>query len=560
MTDTDSETKTTEEPGGFTRRAALKVSGLALGGLALGTLGELVPDSVQADSQCRADPADCCLPGPRASFADKAKAQRYSYFDSLPPFYPFRAATAVNTGQGSGIVPLGATEMRITFLGSSLPPRTLGQRMMSIFVEVGWDSTRGQPLDQFVFDCGSGVAANYGAMNIGPGRMDKIFLTHLHADHMSDLVHIYCFGPPADRKSPLWVWGPGRSGVLNPDYPDKSGTQYYEDGTNDFCQHLRELCRWHSESMSFETTAYATYKAPTNWILPQPVQPVGGEPTNDGYSIIPMELDLDQWQNGNQVAYSNPDTGVTISFFPVIHTRKGSIGYKLEWGGLTMIFSGDTKPEQNCLNQAINRPPDDPNAPGRGVDVFIHEMVPAPQIWAMKSNNLPSLPDENSPGVKSMVTVQNSSHTPQGAFGYLLSQISPRPRLTVATHFPVADDTVESALASVKAHCKVYRGNQRPAGAADAARLTWSFDRMVITVSKDRILEQKGVADQFGYSANYQAPPGTGLDGSGFLTPKYWCTDPATGTPVGDPYAQIDTSTEINPCGTDGCHYAVDGY
>ena len=50
--------------------------------------------------------------------------------------------------------------MRITFLGSSDPPRTLAQRMMSIFVEVGWDSTRGQPLDQFVFDCGSGVCAN----------------------------------------------------------------------------------------------------------------------------------------------------------------------------------------------------------------------------------------------------------------------------------------------------------------------------------------------------------------------------------------------------------------
>ncbi len=48
--------------------------------------------------------------------------------------------------------------------------------------------------------------------------------------------------------------------------------------------------------------------------------------------------------------------------------------------------------------------------------------------------------------------VQNSSHTPQGAFGYLLSQIDPRPQLTVATHFPVADDMVECAKNSIEAH------------------------------------------------------------------------------------------------------------
>ncbi len=40
--------------------------------------------------------------------------------------------------------------------------------------------------------------------------------------------------------------------------------------------------------------------------------------------------------------------------------------------------------------------------------------------------------------------------TSPGAFGYILSQIQPKPRLTVATHFPVADDTVTSAFESVK--------------------------------------------------------------------------------------------------------------
>lgn len=78
--------------------------------------------------------------------------------------------------------------------------------MRSIFVEVGWDKEKQMPLDHFVFDCGSGVCANYNAMDVGYGRMNKIFITHLHGDHMSDLNHIYCFGPSGDRKSPQFAF------------------------------------------------------------------------------------------------------------------------------------------------------------------------------------------------------------------------------------------------------------------------------------------------------------------------------------------------------------------
>ncbi len=46
---------------------------------------------------------------------------------------------------------------------------------------------------------------------------------------MSDLTVIYCFGPTADRKSPLFVWVPGRSGIES---PPGSGI-YYEDGTRE---------------------------------------------------------------------------------------------------------------------------------------------------------------------------------------------------------------------------------------------------------------------------------------------------------------------------------------
>ncbi|NCB04613.1 MAG: MBL fold metallo-hydrolase, partial [Clostridia bacterium] len=70
--------------------------------------------------------------------------------------------------------------MRITFMGTSVIPRK-GQASNSVFVETGNG-------DSFIFDMGSGVSTNYVAMGIPYSRMDKVFLTHLHADHMSDLT------------------------------------------------------------------------------------------------------------------------------------------------------------------------------------------------------------------------------------------------------------------------------------------------------------------------------------------------------------------------------------
>jgi ribonuclease Z len=168
----------------------------------------------------------------------------------------------------------------------------------------------------------------------------------------------------------------------------------------------------------------------------------------------------------------------------------------------------------------------------------------------------PSPPATPQPAIDNATMVQNSSHTPQGAFGYLLSQLNPRPRLTVAHHFPTQDDTVESAMKSLQAHCPVYQG-ENPRPPRGAARVTWAFDRLVITVSKDRIIEQQGVVDPFGFIPTYQPPPGTDIYGNGFKPPKYHNAQNR-----GDPYAQINTVTAICPCDptTNACNYRSDGY
>ena len=456
------------------------------------------------------------------------------YYKDLPLFDP--------------LTPLSNDEMRITFMGSMIPlPVRKAQAEMSVFVEVGWSNDPsdvvygGRAVDQFVFDMGAGVSANFAAAKVGYRRMDKVFINHLHGDHMSDLVHTYCFGPSADRRSPLYVWGSGQTGLESP-----AGSEtYYDDGTSNFCAHLREALRWHSESFSFQNTAYSNYVPPTkeSWGLPHDPVPVGNDATNDAYALVPIELD---WTKVGGLAYSNAATGVKITHFPVIHARRGSMGYKVDWQtpdgtNLSMIYTSDTKPETNCIEQAKNG--------GRGVDVFIHEMVVPPSVWAYKNMGLAAAPTTNDANyaeyqatVQGLTYVQNSSHTPQGAFGYILSQLisnNVQPRLTVATHFPVADDTVGSAFDSVKAHCPdVVMGRD----------IVWSFDLMVLRVFPDRIEQCRADVSDYAFTPPVQMP-------AGLIPPKY-----NDGAGNGDPYYQIDTNAAIPAVEGGVTNYRVDGY
>jgi ribonuclease Z len=497
-------------PRRLTRRDLLKNSGAAIGGFAVaGVL--LEPSEARAALACEGN----CYPP-----ADEAERQRYSYFQKQLPglkYYQDRGGFL-----SASYPPLEPDEMRVTFMGSTIPPTRRAQQMMSIFVEVGWDPVRKRAKDQFVFDCGAGVVANYGAMDVGFGRMDKIFLTHLHGDHLSDVTHVYCFGPASDRLSPLYIWGPGPSGVPNPKPPH----QLYDDGTKTYCSHLREALRWHTESFSFQPTTYAA-PYPTaseieeKWGLPVLPAAVSDDPWGDAYAMVPIELD---WIKVGGVAYHNKETGVRITHFPVIHCRKGSIAYKLEWNGLSMIFSGDTKPEKISIEQAKNG--------GRGVTVFVHEMVVPAEIWAMQAQHLPrplprganQLWDDS---VDRAIAVQDSSHTPQGAFGYLLSQIDPRPQLTVATHFPVSDDTVDCAMRSVRNHV--------PDIGSLGERLTFSFDGMVISAyaGSGKVTQRRAEVLEFG---SLPVPLIYGAES----VPKYHL-----GNGLPDPYAQIDRTQEI---------------
>jgi Metal-dependent hydrolases of the beta-lactamase superfamily III len=84
---------------------------------------------------------------------------------------------------------------------------SLAQSSGSVLVEVG-----NPERDLLVFDLGSGSLANFASLGLPVNALDKVFITHLHADYTADLITLfgsYRKSGRADRG--VHVWGPSGS-------------------------------------------------------------------------------------------------------------------------------------------------------------------------------------------------------------------------------------------------------------------------------------------------------------------------------------------------------------
>ena len=63
--------------------------------------------------------------------------------------------------------------------------------------------------EQLLFDCGRGVPTAMSRMAIVPADVTKVFLTHLHSDHVIALPELYLYPWASQgRTTPFEVWGP----------------------------------------------------------------------------------------------------------------------------------------------------------------------------------------------------------------------------------------------------------------------------------------------------------------------------------------------------------------
>jgi ribonuclease Z len=213
------------------------------------------------------------------------------------------------------------------------------------------------------------------------------------------------------------------------------------------------------------------------------------------------------------------------------------VGYKLEWNGLSLIYTGDTPPSTVSIQQANNG--------GKGVNVFIHEMCLALEVAVMKSLGL-TFPDHSFPGfdlaMESLGAIVESAHTPQGAFGYLLSQIDPRPQLTVPVHFTLADDTIECAYNSVRKHFP--NGGHAAGGYPELGKdIVWPTDLMVLKLKKGG--KQPRIEQFIGEVSDYTFGPAQNV------------YQPLAPAKYESPTAQLDKTNLIKP-GPDT--YCENGY
>jgi ribonuclease Z len=217
---------------------------------------------------------------------------------------------SIGSTESIGRAQVGANQppIRVTLLGTAPgPPVRVGRAGISTLIEAG-----GQ---RFLFDVGYGSLARLVESGLPMDAVSKVFLTHLHSDHVVDLpaLMLMPWSAPSERDVPLEVWGP--------------------QGTRDMVRGLQQAF------------AYDIHIR----------RDVDERVSAKGIEVIGRDI-----REGT--VYDQG--GVKIVAFLVDHGPvKPAFGYRLDYGGRSVAISGDTRPNDNLVKFS------------KGADVLIHEIV-----------------------------------------------------------------------------------------------------------------------------------------------------------------------------------------
>jgi ribonuclease Z len=242
---------------------------------------------------------------------------------------------ALATGSGAqerlvyspGTEELARKEVRVISCGSGMPMPRLKQAAACFIMEFG----NGEKL---IFDMGTGSLERVYALNIPLDLIDKVFIGHLHMDHMGDLAGFYQYGPQNNRSKPLRVWGPGGGGTRD-DWSFETSMEA-----------MQQMWAWMSGTLAgtIDTSAFS------------------------------LEVNQFDWTIENGIIYESD--GIVVKTIPAIHFEQ-SVSFIVEYEGMTIAYSSDTLPNKYWIKHT------------KGVDLSIHEAFLPTDLMVKKWSFLP---------------------------------------------------------------------------------------------------------------------------------------------------------------------------
>lgn len=259
--------------------------------------------------------------------------------------------------------PAPSNEIRVTLLGTGTPRPFIDRFGPSILVEAG--------SEKLIIDVGRGAMQRLFQLGVSYGDISGVLLTHLHSDHTVGLPDLWLTGWLISRRgTPLELWGP--------------------DGTTKMAAGLESAYAFDREIRARDDKIPAT----------------GGR--------------IDAHDIGEQTVFDRG--GVKVTSFFVDHGEvRPALGYRIDFGGHSVVLSGDTKYSPNLVRHA------------KGADLLIHEVAAASPEELAKSEHTRTI---------------IAHHTTPERAADVFTEV--KPKLAVFTHFVLWGEPADSVLAMAR--------------------------------------------------------------------------------------------------------------
>ncbi len=202
-----------------------------------------------------------------------------------------------------------SSDFKVTLLGTGSPILSMERFGNATLVEAG--------NEKLLFDAGRGAALRLSQMDIAPGEIDKLFMTHLHSDHTTGIPDIWLTGTlkglPGNRETEFKVWGPI--------------------GTKEMMEGLENAYK-----------ADVHNRIDGGFVVPEGIKTIG-------HDIEPG------------IIYE--ESGIQVIAFLVKHDIEPAYGYRINYNGHSVVISGDTTYSENLIRFS------------KEADLIIHEVATA---------------------------------------------------------------------------------------------------------------------------------------------------------------------------------------